>query len=73
MMAEIKLEKRPQLARLTIAETLIGSVWDEVRAGRVDEEIGQTVVNIQVDVNRIVWKLNQMLNPKEAADAGRDN
>lgn len=56
------MEKRTQLERLTIAYSLIASVWDEIRQGKVDKHIAQTAVNIQVDTNRIVWYLNDMAN-----------
>lgn len=56
------MEKRTQLERLTIAYSLIASVWDEIRNGKVDKHIDQTAVNIQVNTNRIVWYLNNMAN-----------
>lgn len=56
------IEKRTQLERLTIAYSLIASVWDEIRQGKVDKHIAQTAVNIQVNTNRIVWYLNDMAN-----------
>lgn len=56
------MEKRTQLERLTIAYSLITSVWDEIRNGNVDKHIDQTAVNIQVNTNRIVWYLNDMAN-----------
>ena len=56
------MEKRTQLERLTIAYSLIASVWDEIRQGKVDKHIAQTAVNIQVNTNRIVWYLNDMAN-----------
>ena len=58
------MKKRSQAERLTIAESLVSSVWDEVIDDKVENmpDVLQLAVNIQVDVNRIVWRLNQMNN-----------
>ena len=57
-MAELK--KRTQAERMAIAETLLSSVWEEFERGIIDEEIMQVAVNAQVDIDRIVWKLNAL-------------
>lgn len=58
------MKKRSQAERLTIAESLVSSVWEEVVDDNVESmpDVLQLAVNIQVDVNRIVWRLNQMNN-----------
>ena len=58
------MKKRSQAERLTIAESLVSSVWEEVADDNVENmpDVLQLAVNIQVDVNRIVWRLNQMNN-----------
>ena len=58
------MKKRSQAERLTIAESLVSSVWEEVVDDNVENipDVLQLAVNIQVDVNRIVWRLNQMNN-----------
>lgn len=58
------LSKRSQLERLAIAETLVRQVCEEVLNNNVRGEILQTAVNIQVDINRIVWYLNRRNNEK---------
>lgn len=58
------LSKRSQLERLAIAETLVSQVCEEVLNNRVKGDILQTAVNIQVDINRIVWYLNRRNNEK---------
>ena len=52
------MEKRSQVERLAIAYTLIASIWDEMTAGKVEDNLLQLAVNAQIDINRIVWKLN---------------
>lgn len=59
------LSKRNQTERLTIAESLVSSVWKEYLNGSIDEENLQIAVNIQVNVNRIVWKLNEVRDEKK--------
>lgn len=56
----IELTKRSQLERMLISESLLSSVWAEISAGTVDKEILQTAANAQVQINRIVWKLNSL-------------
>lgn len=58
------LNKRSQLERLVIAETLVSQVCEEVLSNNVKGDILQTAVNIQVDINRIVWYLNRRNNEK---------
>lgn len=58
------LSKRSQLERLAIAETLVSQVCEEVLNNNVKGNILQTAVNIQVDINRIVWYLNRRRNEK---------
>lgn len=57
-MAELK--KRTQAERMAIAETLLSSVWEEFERGIIDEDVMQVAVNAQVDIDRIVWKLNAL-------------
>lgn len=58
------LNKRSQLERLVIAETLIRQVCEEVLSNNVKGDILQTAANIQIDINRIVWYLNRRNNEK---------
>ena len=58
------LNKRSQLERLATAETLVRQVCEEVLSNNVKGNILQTAVNIQVDINRIVWYLNRRNNEK---------
>ena len=55
------MDKRTQAERVVIAGTLLSTIWDEVRNGNA-ENILQDMVYIQADVNRIVWKLNEMIS-----------
>lgn len=50
---------RSQVERLTIAETLMEGVWEEVRRGCVQDNILQIAVYCQVFANRIVSVLNE--------------
>lgn len=57
------LVKRTQIERLTIATSLLESVWDEVVEGDVeDDDLLQAVTYAQVFVNRLSWKLNERNN-----------
>lgn len=56
----INMKKRSQAERLTIAESLVSSVWKEYLNGSIDEENLQLAVDLQANVNRIVWKLNKL-------------
>jgi hypothetical protein len=57
------LVKRKQIERITIAPSLLESVWDEVVEGDVeDDDLLQAVTNAQVYVNRLSWKLNERNN-----------
>ena len=57
------LTKRSQAERLAIANSLIASVWEEYLNGSIDRSTLQVAAYIQTDVNRIVWKLNELNNP----------
>ena len=56
------IKKRSQIERLTIAFTLIDSVWEEMANGTVEDDMLQIAANTQVDVNRIVWALNRRMS-----------
>lgn len=56
------LIKRSQTERLTIAESLLASVWEEYINGNIDRSNLQLAVYCQTDINRIVWKLNSLNN-----------
>lgn len=56
------IQKRSQIERLTIAFTLIDSVWEEITNGTVEDDMLQIAVNMQTDVNRIVWALNRRMS-----------
>lgn len=58
----MELKKRSQVERLTIAFSLIDSVWEEMTNGTVEDDMIQIAVNTQVDVNRIVWALNRRMS-----------
>lgn len=55
-------KKRSQIERLTIAFTLIDSVWEEMTNGTVEDDMLQIAVYTQTDVNRIVWALNRRMS-----------
>lgn len=57
------IEKRTQLERLTIAESLLISVMSELTEGKA-ENVLSAAVNVQTEANRIVWKLNDMRGKK---------
>ena len=62
-MTEIDLKKRNRAERMIIACTLLSSIWEEVKDCKAtDIEMGllQNAVYAQVDINRIVWKLNEL-------------
>lgn len=55
------LVKRKQIERLTIATSLLESVWDEVVEGDVeDDDLLQAVTYAQVFVNRLFERLNHV-------------
>ena len=70
-MQEIKLRKKSQAERLTEAEVLIANIWEEIRYGIAEDNILQTAVYIQTDINRIVWKLNAIMNGKGCGDGAK--
>ena len=52
-----------QLDRLNVIYQTLGNLWEEMQLGYVDEgehDILQLAVNCQVNINRLVWKLNQV-------------
>ena len=55
------MKKRTQLERLIIAAELVSTVLEEVYNGKA-ENILQTAVDIQIDVNRLVFELNRRKN-----------
>ena len=66
------MTKRTQAERAIIAGVLISTIWDEVRSGN-NENILQDMVYIQADVNRIIWKLNEMQNEEVRNEASGYN
>lgn len=56
------LVNRSQTERLTIAGSLLASVWQEYINGSIEGDNLQLAVYIQTDINRIVWKLNALMN-----------
>ena len=54
------LFNRSQMARLNIVEGLLVSIMEEFEVGAIDMNILQTAVNCQIEINRIVWELNQV-------------
>ena len=60
MAKTIETKKRSQIERLIIAETLLASVWEEMKNGNIEDNLLQTAVYAQIDINRIVWKLNDL-------------
>lgn len=61
------MQKRKQIERLTIAYQLVSEVYEEVMKDKVEPDLLQTAAYIQMDVDRLVWKLNQ-LNHKGGRD-----
>lgn len=55
------IEKRSIPERLSIAESLLVSVMQDLTEGQAETDTGtlQAAVNCQIEVNRIVWKLNE--------------
>lgn len=58
------MDKRSQKERLTIAETLLASVWEEYCNDQIEEGNEQIAVYIETYINRIQWKLNSLRNPE---------
>ena len=65
------MQKRKQIERLTVAYQLVSEVYEEVMKDKVEPDLLQTAAYIQMDVDRLVWKLNQ-LNNKGGRDVQRD-
>ena len=63
------MQKRKQIERLTVAYQLVSEVYEEVMKDKVEPDLLQTAAYIQMDVDRLVWKLNQ-LNNKGGRDEG---
>lgn len=61
------MQKRKQIERLTVAYQLVSEVYEEVMKDKVEPDLLQTAAYIQMDVDRLVWKLNQLNN-----EGGRD-
>lgn len=61
------MQKRKQIERLTVAYQLVSEVYEEVMKDKVEPNLLQTAAYIQMDVDRLVWKLNQ-LNHKGGRD-----
>jgi len=51
-----------QLGRLEAAEDILEDVWIEIASGHAEDGLLQTAVNAQIFINRIVWKLNELMN-----------
>lgn len=67
------MEKRSQIERLTLAGSLLAALWSEIREEAVGQEVFELLglaVSVQTDVNRIVWKLNQLNGEECVHDAG---
>ena len=56
------MQKRKQIERLTVAYQLVSEVYEEVMKDKVEPDLLQTAAYIQMDVDRLVWKLNQLNN-----------
>lgn len=56
------MQKRKQIERLTVAYQLVSEVYEEVMKDKVEPNLLQTAAYIQMDVDRLVWKLNQLNN-----------
>ena len=61
------MQKRKQIERLTVAYQLVSEVYEEVMKDKVEPDLLQTAAYIQMDVDRLVWKLNQP-NQKGGSD-----
>lgn len=58
------IEKRSQAERLAIVESLLVGINSEVYEGKA-ERILQQAVNCQVEINRLVFELNEIANRGE--------
>lgn len=56
------MQKRKQIERLTVAYQLVSEVYEEVMKDKAEPDLLQTAAYIQMDVDRLVWKLNQLNN-----------
>lgn len=64
----MELIKRNQAERLAIAFTLVDSIWEEFTTGKIEDGLLQQAVYLQTDVNRIIWKLNDLNNRRTDDD-----
>lgn len=64
----MELIKRNQAERLAIAFTLVDSIWKEFTTGKIEDGLLQEAVYLQTDVNRIIWKLNDLNNRRTDDD-----
>lgn len=64
MLADTRHEAS-QMERIKIAGDLLSSIWQEFEDGKIDREIGQIAVYCQTDINRILWKLNKLMQMAE--------
>lgn len=69
------MTKRNKVERMIIVNTLLTSIYEELLNGEVDDIDGllQIAVYAQVEMNRIVFKLNQLngREPQEETEAER--
>lgn len=49
-----------QKDRIQEANKLLSQVWSEMEQGYIDDDCLQDAVYCQVDINRIVWRLNSL-------------
>lgn len=65
------MKKRSKVERMVIANTLLTSIYEELLKGETDDIDGllQIAVYAQVEMNRIVFELNQLngCEPKREA------
>ncbi len=67
------MQKRSKIERLTMVSALLAELWAEIREEAVEQEVSELLglaVSVQTDVNRIVWKLNQLNGEGCVHDAG---
>ena len=57
------IEKRTQAERLAIVESLLVGINSELFDGEAEDifDISQLAVNCQIEINRMVFKLNKLL------------
>ena len=57
-----------QKDRLIEANKILSQVWSEMELGYIDEDCLQDAVYCQIDINRIVWKLNSVRNGNDETE-----